>query len=451
MSDTTTTDPAATVAATVESNAAHNANSASTSGHSERMAAWAAVEKEMGPVDFTAPLLEVREDVKTAIDAAGIETEEGREGESAEVEGTEVEETEEEAKASAAKRERAPDGKFKGKEKDKDKGKDAKPETKVAPTKSPEERTALQALIDDRRKLRERHERNEQELLGKVQARENAISARAQKLDPLARAASAAEAGDFDGFAKGLGEYLGTEELKDWSTLNAQILHAMQAPGYKQLREQRRELDAFKKQQEQEKEAARQYQAQQQQAQAVAEWKRDLAQELESDEDSALANLLVARPGVADALVGMQNHHYHSTRGDVLNSRSAGEQFLRNVFSDFKFWRDYASEHSESPLVQELLEDIGEGLIEKSSTSAKAPAPGAVKRKAEKYEGASQEPKTNPAKQANGALKVPVAKKPQVQLSQTSAPSAPRQLTDKEIKEQAVRRMNEEWAHLRSA
>lgn len=223
------------------------------------------------------------------------------------------------------------------------------------------ETVGVRDLIKERQKLRERFERNERAQTQRFEAKqrqlqeyEQKVQGAHQQLQPVMRAAQAIEQGDFDGFAKALGEVLRNEEMKDWNTLNSEALKAVQSPIHKELRALRQ------KQEDDRKEAERLRNEQVQRAQfeqkqrEVAEWKRGIAEELSGEEDAAIPAIVETRPELVDAIFNIQNHHYQTTNGEVLSARDAAVQLLTNVRKDFKFWSNFFEEHGESDIIKQL-------------------------------------------------------------------------------------------------
>lgn len=403
------------------------------------LSAWKAAEAKVGALDVEEDLVPSEESkIEAAPDDEAVETE-------AADDETE-EEADEKPKVEAKPKEkergkRGADGKFKS-----DKPADEKPVAGAKKERTPEESAELKALIADRRRLRERHDEDSKKLAAHYQGVESNLRAAAAKLAPLQQVAEALENGDFDGVAHGLGKFLGAEELKSWTDLNGEILRAMQAPGYKRIRELERKQAEIARANEQQIEAQRQQRAQYEQQQARAEWQKNLASDLADDEDPAIAALLDARPQMIDAVFNTQQSHYHTSRGELQPPSRAAETVLAAVIDDLKFWGDYVERHADSPVIQKLMGTSNPRKESKTEKSASV-----SRRKAAKYEGASSltDESDESMSEAPVKSKVPAAKSKSpvanVSQSKTAAPSPARQLSEKELKDLTIRQMENEW------
>jgi hypothetical protein len=288
-------------------------------------------------------------------------------------------------------------------------------------------------LIKERQKLRARFERNEVAQEQKWQAKhrelvglEQRVNKAAQDYAPLIRAAQAAEAGDFDGIAKSLGEFLKNEDMKDWNTLNGEALKAMQSPVYKKLRDLERQQAEAARQRDAQLQQQQQSYAEQQRQVEIANWKRGIAAQLTEDEDVAIPAIIESRPQLVDAIFNIQQAHYDETGGDTLSARDAAVKLLENVRADFKFWSDFFEEHGES------------GVIKKLTGSQVAP-----KKKPAVTEG-RQRTETS---ERRGAATRPAPKNvPQTQTAQAAALG---NLSEKELKRITVLKMQEDFERLR--
>lgn len=304
---------------------------------------------------------------------------------------------------------------------------EAKSDKKLSPKESRE-------LIKQRIALNERMQRKEARLNQQFQQREAQLQQAAARVQPLFKALQAIENGDFDGIAKALGEAAGDASISDWNALNATALQNMQSPVYKQMRKleaQQRERDA---QLAQERQAAAQQKAEAERIAAANEWKKDLAAEVTSDEDPAVAALLEVRPGLVENLFQIQQHKYH-TSGEAVSARDAVEELLPAIYEEHQVWSKFFEEHGDSEFLRSL------GL---QAPAAKVAKPVKVSGQGAILERQTGKKTSGPAREAPAAPKAkPVIKN--VSQAQLASPSADKPLTEKQLKERAILAMEQEW------
>lgn len=226
---------------------------------------------------------------------------------------------------------------------------------------APEEETvSAKDHIKARKDYRERYERRERAQTQRHQQQVNFVRGEMAKveharqaLSPLLRAGQMLEAGDFDGFAKGIGEALGNAEMKDWNTLNSEALKAVQSPVYKKMRDLERQAEQDRQERARAAEEQRAAYTNQEQARAIEDHKRGIVTELSDDEDPFIAALFEKRPAIAEQVYAIQKSH-HDSRGEVPPSRDATLEFLRNVHSELQFYNDLIESHADSDVVKKL-------------------------------------------------------------------------------------------------
>lgn len=352
--------------------------------------AWNASIKEVGELDPEAEASKVAEEPKAASKPAAKakpETEAAPEEQEAEAEKTDAEAVEKlEAKQEKRKLTQA------------------------------ENRELMQARIAQNQRFQRREQAQAQRFAEREAAIAKAEAQHRSLYEPLMRAKAAIEKGDFDGCAEGLG-------YKDWNTMQAEALEAVQSPVYKRMRQLEKDAEARRQQELEQQAQWQQAQAQQAQAAAIQEWKANLHDECVSDDDPAVAALVEARPNVVEALFAIQQKHFHTTAGDELSAHDAAVQFMYNVQEDYKFWSQFFEQHSESELLS--------GIREAATKPAKQANRGAIleRQTAKKTSGGKAE-----VRDASTAV-APAKKLPSKTISQTqtAGASALKPMTDKEL------------------
>ena len=385
---------------------AHNATTGNPTNQADIMSAWKKTIQEVGELD-------------PEQDPAKVATDEGEQEE-------EQPKAAKSAKAAKAKAEEAEET-----EAESEDDADAKP----AKLTQADNRALTQARIA----LNQRFQRREAAQMQRFQEREQQLQRMQQEhsatFQPLIDAARAIEAGDFDGFAKGIGGYLKDPALADWNKLNEVGLQAVQSPVYKRMRQlERQQAEALEQQRKQQEQQA---QLQQQAAQAaqIQAWKDDLKDSCIAHEDPAVASLIESRPQLVDAIFNIQQAHYHSTGGDVLEPADAVAQLLTNVRNDFKFWSEYFESHSESPLLS--------GIQAASPKPAKTNRGATLERQTAKKTSGGAKPAARDAQPVAVAKPKPASKS--ISQAQTSGASQIALKSDKDIKAHFERLIQQEW------
>lgn len=302
----------------------------------------------------------------------------------------------------------------------------AKPARKLTQA---ENRELMKARIAQNQRFQRREQAQEQRFAQReAQVAQKEAEFRAQ-YEPLAKAKSAIESGDFDGFATALG-------YTDWNTMQGEALQAVQSPVYKRMRALEKEREAERAQLAQQREEYQKQQAQQAQAQEIQNWKANLRDECLSDEDPAVAELVEARPQIVDALFAIQQQHYHQSGGDLLPARDTVLQFCENVRTDFEFW---------APLIEANPELFGSQAASAKAKPAAQPVRAAVleRQTNKKTSGAAQAPAgVKPV----AAVAKPRAPSKTISQAQTAGASALKGMNDKELKAHYERLMQQEWS-----
>lgn len=385
---------------------AHNATTGNPTNQADIMSAWKKTIQEVGELDPE------QDPAKVATD-----------------------EDEPEAEAKPAKPAKATKAAKAEEEAEPEAEADSDEEAKPAKLTQADNRALTQARIA----LNQRFQRREAAQMQRFQEREQQLQRMQQEhsatFQPLIDAARAIEAGDFDGFAKGIGGYLKDPALADWNKLNEVGLQAVQSPVYKRMRQlERQQAEALEQQRKQQEQQA-QLQAQHAQAAQIQAWKDDLKDSCVAHEDPAIASLIESRPQLVDAIFNIQQAHYHQTGGDVLEPADAVAQLLTNVRNDFKFWSEYFESHSESPLLS--------GIQAASPKPAKTAVRGAtLERQTAKKTSGPKQPATRDAAPAPAVRKSPPKS---ISQAQTSGASQIALKSDKEIKAHFERLIQQEW------
>lgn len=254
----------------------------------------------------------------------------------------ETEATEEEA---AETQEAAPPAPAKGKGKAK-----AEPE---APAPPAETVPGVHELVHERRKLRTGYETKHKQLEADYQGRLANLQQHAQRLQPLHEAGEALMAGDFDGFAAQVGKAKGLTEVTDWNSLVNEATKVAGNPMYREVRTLKEQQRIRDEQIQRHQQAQQQQQQQQARAAQEQQWVSSIADDLTSDEDPAVGEIIDLDPQFAQHVYGTQKSH-HSQAGEILPAREAAEKVLAPLWKNVSAWNAFFTKHAASPFIQKI-------------------------------------------------------------------------------------------------
>jgi hypothetical protein len=247
----------------------------------------------------------------------------------------------------------------------------AKPRAKraAAPAEEtpPEETIGISEVVQERRRLRREHDERGRKLNQSFAAREQQLQSTVQQVMPLVHAAECLQAGDMDGLARALAHFKGDASIADWKSLSREIERVAHVPGYSELRALR--ADQSRRDQMAHQQQQAHGQAQQQQARAAQEqqWVASIADDLTSDEDPAVADIVNVDPQFAHHVFGTQRRH-HSESGEIMPPREAAKRVLGQLYKNVAGWQAFFQKHAGSAWLKEVMRAGG------STGSAAKPA-----------------------------------------------------------------------------
>lgn len=228
-----------------------------------------------------------------------------------------------------------------------------KAEAKTEPEAPPEAVPGVHELVHERRKLRTNFENKHRQLEADYQGRLAQLQQHAQRLQPLHEAGESLLAGDFDGFAAAVGKAKGLTEVTDWNSLVNEATKVAGNPMYREVRTLKEQQRAAQEQLQRQQQAALQQQQQQARAQQEQQWVASIADDLTSDEDPAVSEIVDIDPAFAQHVYGTQKAH-HSEAGEILPAREAAEKVLAPLWKNVKAWNDFFTKHAASPFIQKI-------------------------------------------------------------------------------------------------
>lgn len=232
----------------------------------------------------------------------------------------------------------------------------AKAKVKEEPEAAPEPAESIpgvRELIHERKKLRESHEKKARQLETDYQGRLANLQQHAQRLQPLHDAGEALLAGDFDGFAAAIGKAKGLTEVTDWNSLVNEATKVAGNPMYREVRTLKEQQRAAQEQLRRQQEQAQQQQQQQARAAQEQQWVASIADDLTSDEDPAVSEIVDLDPQFANHVYGTQRAH-HQESGEILPAREAAEKVLAPLWKNVSGWNAFFTKHAASPFIQKI-------------------------------------------------------------------------------------------------
>lgn len=230
--------------------------------------------------------------------------------------------------------------------------KEAKTEPE-APAAPAETVPGVHELVHERRKLRSSYEARNKQLEADYQGRLANLQQHATRLQPLHEAGESLLAGDFDGFAAAIGKAKGLTEVTDWNSLVNEATKVAGNPMYREVRTLKEQQRASQELLQRQHQAAQQQAQQQARAAQEQQWVASIADDLTSDEDAAVSEIVDLDPNFAQHIYGTQRAH-HGEAGEILPAREAAEKVLAPLWKNVSAWNAFFTKHAASPFIQKI-------------------------------------------------------------------------------------------------